>query len=177
MSVTGLNSHYRNWLETNQPNKCKENKDKNKFPPENKNKPPPKIGNKSISPLKTKNKIGKKSKYNPSKSLKNKNKFQQKSEIPQQKRNDTITIHHVNSRGTTGKLEEIFQYIEDNCPDILLVTESRLDESVSDRFCEPPGFRIIRKDRSEKFKRKYNMTGLGGRNSNFAQERTFNRNF
>ena len=73
-----------------------------------------------------------------------------------------MTIHHVNSRGTTGKIEEIFQYIEDNGPEILLVTESKLDESVSDMYCEPPGFRIIRKDRSEKFKRKYNMTGLGG---------------
>ena len=37
-----------------------------------------------------------------------------------------------------------------------------MDESVSDAFCVPPGFSIIRKDRSEKFKQKYNMTGLGG---------------
>ena len=42
------------------------------------------------------------------------------------------------------------------------MSESKLDESVSNSFCEPPGYQIIRKDRSEKFKRKYNMTGNGG---------------
>ena len=73
-----------------------------------------------------------------------------------------VKIHHINCRGTLGKKEEIFQYIEENKPDFLLISESKLDESVSDGFCVPPGFNIIRKDRSEKFKQKYNMTGLGG---------------
>ena len=73
-----------------------------------------------------------------------------------------ISIHHINSRGTVGKIEEIFQYIEENKPDILLISETKLDESVTDSFCEPPGYKIIRKDRSENFKKKYNMTGLGG---------------
>ena len=76
-----------------------------------------------------------------------------------------MKIHHINCRGTIGKLEEIFQYIEENDPDMLCITESKLDESMSDCSCEPPsspGYKIIRKDRSEKFKEKYNMTGLGG---------------
>ena len=73
-----------------------------------------------------------------------------------------MKIHHINCRGTIGKIEEIYQYIEENDPDILCVSESKLDESMPDRSCEPPGFKIIRKDRSEKFKMKYNMKGLGG---------------
>ena len=73
-----------------------------------------------------------------------------------------MLVHHLNLRGTTGKIEEIFQYIEEHKPDMLLISESKLDESVTDSFCEPPGYRIIRKDRSENFKRKYNLTGLGG---------------
>ena len=44
----------------------------------------------------------------------------------------------------------------------MLITETKLDDSVSDTICEPPGFKIIRKDRSENFKSKYNMTGVGG---------------
>ena len=44
----------------------------------------------------------------------------------------------------------------------MLISETKLDESVTNTFCEPPGYKIIRKDRSEKFKKKYNMTGSGG---------------
>ena len=74
----------------------------------------------------------------------------------------SIVIHHINCRSAIGKIEEIFQYTQEHNPDILLWSESKLDESVSNNFCEPPGYLILRKDRSEKFKRKYNMTGLGG---------------
>ena len=73
-----------------------------------------------------------------------------------------MKIYHINCRGTLGKIEEIYQFIEENDPDVLCISESKLDESMPDRSCEPPGFKIIRKDRSEKFKEKYNMTGLGG---------------
>ena len=73
-----------------------------------------------------------------------------------------FVIHHLNLRGTIGKIEEVFNYIEDHNPDMLLISESKLDESVTDTLCEPPGYRIIRKDRSDNFKNKYNMTGLGG---------------
>ena len=73
-----------------------------------------------------------------------------------------MKIHHINSRGTIGKTEEIYQYIDENDPDILLITETKMDESMPDRLFEPPGFKIIRKDRSDKFKNKYNMKGLGG---------------
>ena len=72
-----------------------------------------------------------------------------------------ISIHHINSRGTVGKIEEVFQYTEENNPDILLISETKLDESVSNNFVEPPGYKIIRKDRSEQYKKKYNMTGSG----------------
>ena len=85
-----------------------------------------------------------------------------KSEKQRKITKNTINIQHINGRGTIGKIEEIFQHIEQHDPDMLLITETKLDESVSDNFCEPPGYKIIRKDRSEKFKKKYNMTGLGG---------------
>ena len=65
-----------------------------------------------------------------------------------------FVIHHLNLRGTIGKIEEVFNYIEDHNPDMLLISESKLDESVTDTLCEPPGYRIIRKDRSENFKKK-----------------------
>ena len=72
-----------------------------------------------------------------------------------------INVHHLNCRGSIGKKEEIYSYIDENGPDMLLLTESKLDESVSDNFCEPPGYRILRKDRSDNFKKKYNMKGSG----------------
>ena len=96
-----------------------------------------------------------------SKKICNKNKVTEKGKKSPQKDN-FISIHHINSRGTVGKIEEVFQYIEENKPDILLISETKLDESVTNTFCEPPGYKIIRKDRSEKFKKKYNMTGSGG---------------
>ena len=109
--------------------------------------------------LKTKNKKiqNKKTQKNQKNLPKNQQKNHKNSKIKNE-----INIHHLNCRGTIGKLEEIFFYIEENCPDILLVSESKLDESVSDSVCEPPGYRILRKDRSENFKEKYNMNGLGG---------------
>ena len=96
-----------------------------------------------------------------SKNLRKKFKDTKKGNLSLQKES-LISIHHINSRGTVGKIEEIYQYVEENKPDILLISETKLDESVSNTLCEPPGYKIIRKDRSEKFKKKYNMTGSGG---------------
>ena len=42
------------------------------------------------------------------------------------------------------------------------MTETKLVESVSNCSCDPPGYKIIRKDRSEEFKEKYSKTGMGG---------------
>ena len=114
---------------------------------------------KNTNCLKTSNSKIKTSKINKNPAPKNKAKHPPKNKITE---NDFMVIHHINCRSSIGKIEEIFQYIEQHNPDFLMMSESKLDESVSNSFCEPPGYRIIRKDRSEKFKRKYNMTGLGG---------------
>ena len=123
------------------------------------NKNDDKIKQKNEKNTKTKNKKIKniKTQKNEKNISKNKNKTKK---CPNLK--NEINIHHLNCRGTIGKIEEIYFYIEENRPDILLISESKLDESVADSVCEPPGYRILRKDRSENFKKKYNMSGLGG---------------
>ena len=135
---------------------------------------PPKTKIKCNSPPKTKINISKKTEYKINdfsnakaqnlpqkrKNFVKKTKAVKKDKSSQKEK--IISIHHINSRGTVGKIEEVFQYTEENDPDILLISETKLDESVSNTFVEPPGYKIIRKDRSENFKKKYNMTGLGG---------------
>ena len=60
------------------------------------------------------------------------------------------------------KEEEIFHYIQENGPDVLTLTETWMDESLSKTSHEPPGYRIIRHDRSETFKETYGKPGHGG---------------
>ena len=71
-------------------------------------------------------------------------------------------IHHLNCRSASGKQEEIFQYIEENDPDILVLSETWWDESVLNSTCMPNNYSLIRKDRCENFKKKYGKEGMGG---------------
>ena len=73
-----------------------------------------------------------------------------------------MSIHHLNCRSEVYKEEEIFNYIEENDPDILTMSETWMDESVSKNSHEPPGYQIIRLDRSETFKETYGKPGHGG---------------
>ena len=73
-----------------------------------------------------------------------------------------MSIHHLNCRSGVYKEEEIFNYIEENDPDILTMSETWMDESVSKNSHEPPGYQIIRLDRSETFKETYGKPGHGG---------------
>ena len=77
-------------------------------------------------------------------------------------KNDILSIHHLNCRSYVKKQEEVFQYIDENNPDILCITETWMDKSVPKGSHEPPGYFLIRKDRSEEFKDKYGKTGNGG---------------
>ena len=77
-------------------------------------------------------------------------------------KNNILSIHHINCRSYVKKQEEVFQYINENDPDILCITETWLDKSVPKGSHEPPGYFLIRKDRSEEFKEKYGKTGNGG---------------
>ena len=71
-------------------------------------------------------------------------------------------IHHLNCRSASGKQEEIFQYIEENDPDILVLSETWWDESVLKSVFEPNNYSLIRKDRCENYKKKYGKEGMGG---------------
>ena len=71
-------------------------------------------------------------------------------------------IHHLNCRSASGKQEEIFQYIEENDPDILTLSETWWYESVLNSVCEPNNYSLIRKDRCENYKKKYGKEGMGG---------------
>ena len=77
-------------------------------------------------------------------------------------KNHILSIHHINCRSYVKKQEEVFQYINENDPDILCITETWLDNSVPKGSHEPPGYYLIRKDRSDEFKGKYGKTGNGG---------------
>ena len=68
----------------------------------------------------------------------------------------------MNCRSASGKQEEIFQYIEENDPDILTLSETWWDESVLNSVCEPNNYSLIRKDRCENYKKKYGKEGMGG---------------
>ena len=73
-----------------------------------------------------------------------------------------LSIHHLNCRSYVKKQEEVFQYINEHHPDILFITETWMDKSIPKGSHEPPGYILIRKDRSEEFKEKYSKTGMGG---------------
>ena len=78
------------------------------------------------------------------------------------KNKSKLSIHYLNCRSGVNKEEEIFNYIEENDPDVLTMVETWMDESVSKNSHEPPGYQIIRLDRSEIFKETYGKPGHGG---------------
>ena len=78
------------------------------------------------------------------------------------KSGNLFKIHHLNCRSATGKKEDIFQYVEEHEPDIVVLSETWFDDSITNKICEPPKYKIIRKDRSLKFKEKYGKEGMGG---------------
>ena len=78
------------------------------------------------------------------------------------KNDQVLTIHHLNCRSSVNKEEEILNYTEEHDPDLICLTETWMDESVVLTSHIPPGYKIIRNDRSEKFKEKYGKNGGGG---------------
>ena len=78
------------------------------------------------------------------------------------KNDKVLKMHHLNCRSSVNKEEEIFNYIEEYEPDLLFLTETWFDQSVVLTSHIPPGYGMIRNDRSDSFKEKYGKNGGGG---------------
>ena len=72
-----------------------------------------------------------------------------------------LLIIHVNCRSIVNKQEDLWNLIKLLSPDIICLTETWLDQSTP-VLNVPPGYKILRKDRSEEFKLKYRITNGGG---------------
>ena len=75
-------------------------------------------------------------------------------------KNELLVIH-LNCRSVVNKEEELWDLINLLSPDIICLTETWLDPSTP-VFNVPPGYKLIRKDRSEEFQQKYRITNGGG---------------
>ena len=71
-------------------------------------------------------------------------------------------ILHYNCRSIINKATEIYNICKELQPSILCLTETWLDESTKIRNYIPEGYRVIRKDRDEKYKQKYGKRNGGG---------------
>ena len=73
-----------------------------------------------------------------------------------------MLIIHLNCRSILNKVEELEMIVEECNPDIIVLTETWMDDSVPKQACIPDGYHIIRKDRSTNFKQKYGKNKGGG---------------
>ena len=60
-----------------------------------------------------------------------------------------------------NKEEEILDIIKKLNPDIVCLTETWLDQSIPNQNV-PPGYKILRQDRTEEFQQKYRKKSGGG---------------
>ena len=81
--------------------------------------------------------------------------------IVQQRKDETLILH-INCRSLLNKREELEDIIEQLKPNILCLTETWFDGSVSPKEFVPDGYKIIRHDRTELFKTKYGKNNGGG---------------
>lgn len=73
-----------------------------------------------------------------------------------------MTIVHLNCRSIVNKVEELELVVEQTDADIIVLTETWMDDSVPQQACIPEGYSIIRKDRGSAFKQKYGRNKGGG---------------
>ena len=78
------------------------------------------------------------------------------------KKTGELLVLVINGRSIQHKEVEIAMIIEDMNPDIICMVETWLDESTPQVSFLPPEYRIIRKDRTEEFKKKYCKSRGGG---------------
>ena len=82
-------------------------------------------------------------------------------ETVKQQRNESLILH-INCRSLINKREEFENIIQTLKPNIVCLTETWFDGSVSPKDFVPEGYNIIRHDRSEMFKTKYAKKNGGG---------------
>ena len=82
-------------------------------------------------------------------------------EIVKQGKDETLILH-INCRSLIKKREELDFLIQQLKPNIICLTETWFDGSVSPKDYAPEGYNIIRHDRSEMFKTKYGKNNGGG---------------
>ena len=85
----------------------------------------------------------------------------EKYETVQQQKNESLILH-INCRSLVNKREELEHIIQQLKPNIICLTETWFDGSVSPRDYVPEGYNIIRHDRTEMFKTKYAKKNGGG---------------
>ena len=75
-----------------------------------------------------------------------------------------LLIIHLNCRSVIYKEEELAKILIETGADIICLTETWFDQSVPMQANVPNGYKIIRKDRTDEFKKKYgkNKDGKGG---------------
>ena len=73
-----------------------------------------------------------------------------------------LLILHLNARSVMNKIEEIHMICAQTKPDILCITETWLNDSVPLNAITPNGYKVIRHDRTEKFKQVYRRNKGGG---------------
>ena len=78
------------------------------------------------------------------------------------KSSEEFLIINMNSRSLVNKYEELELICEQVKPDLICITETWLDDSLPPNACIPTGYKIIRKDRSKIFKKKYSKSSGGG---------------
>ena len=76
-------------------------------------------------------------------------------------RNELLIIN-MNCRSSINKTEEINYIFNEISPDIACHSETWFDDSVPHQAYIPPGYKVIRKDRSDNFKQMYGKTCGGG---------------
>ena len=77
------------------------------------------------------------------------------------KRNELVIIN-MNCRSILNKQEELEHIINETGADIIILTETWMDDSVPKQSYVPDGYKILRKDRCSDFKQKYGKNKGGG---------------
>ena len=106
---------------------------------------------------------------------KNETKYHEKvtgQELPENEKPNTLAevkgdgkdflIININCRSIINKIEEIYHVFNEINPDIACMCETWFDESVPKQAYIPPGYKVIRHDRTEAYKQKYGKNHGGG---------------
>ena len=73
-----------------------------------------------------------------------------------------LLIVNINCRSIINKIEEIHYIFKETDPDIACMCETWFDESVPKQAYIPPGYKVIRHDRTEAYKQRYGKNHGGG---------------